>query len=729
MNDSFYKSVVAHSPVGYAYHRIICNNEGNPCDYEFIEVNPAFEKFTGLIGDQIVGKRITHVLPEIIADEFDWIGFYGDVALNGGEKDFEQYTEALKLWCRVSVYSPKKGYFATHFVDITREKNQYIELNNFFELNLDFMCIADTEGNFLKINKAFEDILGYSDAEMMKAKYLDFVHPDDVEATRGVMAKLDEQKAVANFINRYRAKDGSYHYIEWSARPQDRLVYGVARDITERKKMEQILERRMMDLTKPMEDVIEVGFKDLFDRADIQKIQKEFSDATGVASVITFPDGTPITEPSNFTRLCRDIIRKTAKGCENCYKSDAVIGTCSENGPIIKCCLSGGLWDAGAAITVGKKHIANWLIGQVRDENIKEEQIIAYAREIEADEAAAISAFREVPRMSRERFEKIAKLLYTLANQLSNFAYQTVLQARFINEKRQMEEIIFNEKELFKTTLLSVGDGVIATDKKGNVMIINQVAEGLTGWSQNDALGKPLEEVFRIKNEFTGKICENPQHRVLTTGKIVELDRNTILVSRNNEEIPIEDSAAPIKDEEGNIKGMVLVFRDFTDKRQKENEILFLSYHDYLTGLYNRRFYEEELERLDKKENLPLTLLLGDVNGLKLINDTIGHAMGDELLKKAAQVIRSGCRENDVVARLGGDEFVVILPNTDIFEIIEIIEKIREMASREMVGGSPVSISFGHETKEKDEQSLEEVFKRAEDDMYRHKQYESPNKR
>jgi diguanylate cyclase (GGDEF)-like protein len=135
------------------------------------------------------------------------------------------------------------------------------------------------------------------------------------------------------------------------------------------------------------------------------------------------------------------------------------------------------------------------------------------------------------------------------------------------------------------------------------------------------------------------------------------------------------------------------------------------------------------LERLDKKENLPLTLLLGDVNGLKLINDTIGHAMGDELLKKAAQVIRSGCRENDVVARLGGDEFVVILPNTDIFEIIEIIEKIREMASREMVGGSPVSISFGHETKEKDEQSLEEVFKRAEDDMYRHKQYESPNKR
>ena len=426
---------------------------------------------------------------------------------------------------------------------------------------------------------------------------------------------------VVNFINRYIAKDGTYHWIEWSSRPQGKLVYAAARDISDRIKLEQKLAKRMLDLTKPINEIVDINFNELFDLEDLQKLQDEFSDATGVASIITLTDGTPIAKTSNFTRLCQDIIRKTEKGCENCYKSDADIGAFSSAGPIIKSCLSGGLWDAGAAITVGGKHVANWLIGQVRDEDIKEEQLIDYAREIGADEEATVLAFREVPQMSVWRFKKIANLLYTIANQLSNYAFQNILQARFINEKRRMEEIIHNEKELFKTTLLSVGDGVIATDKKGNILILNDVAEQLTGWTQEDALGKPLEEVFCIINEYTRAKCQNPRNKVLTTGNIVELASHTILLSRNNNEIPVEDSAAPIKDENGNIKGMVLVFRDATEKRQKENEILYLSYHDYLTGLYNRRYYEQELIRLDKKENLPLSLLLGDVNGLKLIND------------------------------------------------------------------------------------------------------------
>lgn len=598
MNDSFYKSVVEHSPVGYAYHKIICDTAGNPCDYEFLEINKAFEKLTGLIGAEIIGKRITQVLPEIANDEFNWIAFYGDVALNGGEKEFEQYTEALNIWCRVTVYSQEKGFFATHFVDISREKTQLEELNNFFELNLDFLCIADTEGNFIKTNKAWEDILGYTTEELARTKYLDFVHPDDILATQQVMAKLDEQNPVVNFINRYRAKDGTYHWIEWSSRPQGKLVYAAARDISDRKKLEQRLEKRVLGLTRPLEDDGDIDFNELFDLEDIQKLQDEFSDATGVASLITLIDGTPITKASNFTRLCQDIIRKTEKGCENCYKSDAVIGAYSAEGPIIKTCLSGGLWDAGAAITVGGKHVANWLVGQVRDENLKEEQLVAYAHEIGADEAEALLAFREVPQMSFGRFEKIARLLYTIANQLSNLAFQNMLQARFINEKRRIEK-----------------------------------------------------------------------------------------------------------------------------------EILYLSYHDYLTGLYNRRYYEQELIRLDRKENLPLTLLLGDVNGLKLINDTLGHLMGDELLIKTARIINQVCRKDDIVARLGGDEFIVILPKTDGVKITEIIEKIRKLASEEKVGGMDVSISFGHETKKDEVEDIEEIFKRAEDDMYRHKQYESAARR
>lgn len=95
MNDAMYQSILEHAPMGYAYHKIVCDEAGKPCDYEFIEVNPAFEKLTGLFGAKILGKRITEVLPEIVNDSFDWIRFYGDIALNGGKKEFDQYTAEI----------------------------------------------------------------------------------------------------------------------------------------------------------------------------------------------------------------------------------------------------------------------------------------------------------------------------------------------------------------------------------------------------------------------------------------------------------------------------------------------------------------------------------------------------------------------------------------------------------------------------------------------------------
>jgi signal transduction histidine kinase/ligand-binding sensor protein/ActR/RegA family two-component response regulator len=215
---------------------------------------------------------------------------------------------------------------------------------------------------------------------------------------------------------------------------------------SDRKRAEEALETRIMALTRPFDDTGSITFGDLFNLDDIQRLQDEFSSATGVASIITHTDGTPITRPSNFCRLCNDIIRKTDKGRANCYESDAAIGRLSPDGPIIQPCMSGGLWDAGAAISVGGKHIANWLIGQVRDDTQTEEKIREYAREIEADEEIAIVAFREVPSMSRERFGQIAQVLFTLANQLSTTAYQNVQQARFIEERNQAEEEIRRHK-------------------------------------------------------------------------------------------------------------------------------------------------------------------------------------------------------------------------------------------------------------------------------------------
>jgi diguanylate cyclase (GGDEF)-like protein len=162
---------------------------------------------------------------------------------------------------------------------------------------------------------------------------------------------------------------------------------------------------------------------------------------------------------------------------------------------------------------------------------------------------------------------------------------------------------------------------------------------------------------------------------------------------------------------------------------ESENKLEYLCYNDQLTGIYNRRFFEEVLSRIDEERSLPLTIVMGDVNGLKLVNDSFGHAMGDELLKKVVEVMKKGCRNGDIVARLAGDEFVILLPKTDVNEARQIIKKIKALALKENVDSVDISISFGYETKTNKEEKIEDILKKAEDHMYKRKLFESPSMR
>jgi diguanylate cyclase (GGDEF)-like protein len=179
------------------------------------------------------------------------------------------------------------------------------------------------------------------------------------------------------------------------------------------------------------------------------------------------------------------------------------------------------------------------------------------------------------------------------------------------------------------------------------------------------------------------------------------------------------------KDSEGNIISLWGAAQDITVRKKNENQIIYMGYHDQLTGLYNRRFYEEELKRLDTMRNLPLTIAMADVNGLKLINDSFGHAIGDEVLRKSANLITKCCRADDIVARLGGDEFVIIFPKTDSVSAEAVIARIKEMEANEKMDSINISISFGHETKYKIEENIHNIIKTTEDHMYKNKLYES----
>ncbi len=277
------------------------------------------------------------------------------------------------------------------------------------------------------------------------------------------------------------------------------------------KRTEEALQKQILALTQPFNKSDEITFEELFNLEDIQKLQDEFASAAGIASIITHNDGTPITSPSNFCRLCNDVIRKTEKGKLNCFKSDAYLGRYNPEGPVIQLCLSGGLWDAGASISVGGNHIASWLIGQVRDSSQSEEKIRSYARIIGADEDLAAEAFREVPAMSNERFTQISQALFTLANLLSNIAYQNIQQARFITDRKAAENEI--KKQLKEKELLL---------KEVHHRIKNNIA------SISSLLNIKLNEIDDLKSKeiFQNTILQVEGMEVLYS-KLLRADKNT----------------------------------------------------------------------------------------------------------------------------------------------------------------------------------------------------------
>jgi len=292
--------------------------------------------------------------------------------------------------------------------------------------------------------------------------------------------------------------------------------------------------------------------------------------------------------------------------------------------------------------------------------------------------------------------------------------------ARDVTENKMLEHQLHIGKELFKTTLLSVGDGVIATDVQGHVIIMNDSAQKLTGCTLKEALGKPLDEVFQVLDKETKNPITYQSKGILKDGKVTSL-KEMILVSKKGLSTPIEENAAPIKDGEGKMNGIVVVFRDITSIREKQKRVEYLSYHDVLTGLYNRRYVEDALKRMETARNLPFTVMVMDINGLKLTNDAFGHDLGDSLLRRAAQIMEKEAREEDILARIGGDEFVLLMPKTTAKEAEEMKMKLLQRAEKIMVGPVGVSMAVGYATKTMPSQNILEVQKAADNNMYRDK--------
>jgi PAS domain S-box len=243
-------------------------------------------------------------------------------------------------------------------------------------------------------------------------------------------------------------------------------------------------------------DLNNIQFRDIFVLEEIQQMQDLFSNATGVASVITDPDGIPITKPSNFCKLCNDIIRNTEKGRMNCYKSDSMLCRQSVNGPLIRTCLSGNLWDAGASITVGGKHIANWLIGQVKSEQCNVQSMMKYADEIGADKDAYLKAMNEVPVMTFDRFNNVAEMLFQFVNNMSEKAYSNLLLKTQILEREKITEELRKSEEKYRLLVENCHDTIYTLDVDGRLTYVSPVWRELLGYTIEEGLGRHYKDLL-----------------------------------------------------------------------------------------------------------------------------------------------------------------------------------------------------------------------------------------
>ena len=251
-----------------------------------------------------------------------------------------------------------------------------------------------------------------------------------------------------------------------------------------------------------------------------------------------------------------------------------------------------------------------------------------------------------------------------------------------ITERKKAETAVFQAKERAEVTLRSIGDAVITTDSQGRIDYMNPVAESLIGWENHEAQGQLIGAVLTVVDESTRETCESPVVRCLREGQVLGLAQHTVLVNRRGQEIAIQDSAAPIRDRAGNLIGAVMVFHDVSKERRLHRALHYQASHDALTGLINRREFENRLtaavENVRQDAAARHALLYLDLDQFKVVNDTCGHPAGDLLLKQITGVLQSRVRAGDSLARLGGDEFGILLQACTLEQAMRLAEGVRQ---------------------------------------------------
>ncbi|CEN25148.1 sensor domain-containing diguanylate cyclase [Paraclostridium sordellii] len=282
-------------------------------------------------------------------------------------------------------------------------------------------------------------------------------------------------------------------------------------------------------------------------------------------------------------------------------------------------------------------------------------------------------------------------------------------------ETKNYQQSLINQNTLLETIINTIPDIIFYKDKQSRYLGGNKAFfEGFFGKKKSEVIGKNDFELHQDKEVAKAFIEKDEEILKNKEDKYTEIN----ILNKDDKILYLESVKTPLINEKGEAWGIVGVARDMTKRKELEDMLTQMSYTDKLTGLYNRAYFEEQINKLDDNEYYPLTLIMGDLNGLKAVNDNLGHLEGDKLLVEIAKVLKGSCRKEDLVFRWGGDEFIILLPNSDYKLGKEICNRIQLNCKNTDKTPIPLSISLGVSTKINKQKDIDEILKEAEDMMY-----------
>ncbi len=694
MNNKFYKFLIDNTPVGYSYRKILCDENGAAYDYEIVEVNRAYEAMTGHKAADIIGRTGVALGMDVSREPFDWLDFYGRIALEQGSATVDYYSRPLQRYLRLNVHSPEKYYFATFYTDITNEVLELKELEKFFSVSLDLLAITDTGGRIVRVNRQWETVFGYTTEELLDMNLEDLILKEDLEKTRAARASLAQGKLLLNYTNRLRCKDGTFRYIDWRSYPSGELVYSSARDITD------LIEEKISIIryAEFPAKLLNVELEKI-DFHEILNILLDISKARLVLLNLIQDEGrclkiVDMAASNEVFKIMEEIHGESNIG--RTWTKMPGYGEIKDSGPIIHFSSFGEYADQCR------------MTGRQRD----------FEQKLKIGEVIVAKIFRSgrmvgdftlmMPEGARVRHDELTQAI--------------IRQFSMIISRKFTEQMLKKSEERFKTMFeeAPLGIGLFELES-GRARQINRKFAEIVGRSREEMMQMDWQSITHPDDME----ANDAKRGMMFAGTIDGFNLNKRYIKPDGTIVWVNLTIVPLKDEDDDTPLELCMIEDITERKNREEEIVYLNYHDVLTGLYNRTFLDEEKKRLNVERQLPLSVIMGDINGLKLVNDAFGHTEGDKLLVEIARILEHCCRSEDIVARTGGDEFCILLPRTSAETASEICRRITAMCLEYRHSNSEDAfypgIALGNATKISPGQSIERIINEAEDSMYKRK--------